>query len=328
MDCDVLVIGGGAAGCTISYRLSKAGINTALVTSGTPATSMSCGRIKITEENKDLRQFIRQAGESYGLFTEEKEIQAYTNKGTLYQQSFLSDYDDSSQAQAAAGIEGNRDFDPDLAAKISKTLKPYWVKQTDIDETAESLKEIPEDTVIIPPLFDIRHYRSSMKRLEEQSGRKLREAVTPLSLPGKRLTECLLHSAEEAGTKVLEGRKVIDITAQAALVQSGIREQEITYSALVLAGGNLISGGLVLDGNLVREPLLGINVTEVAAGRLKSAELTEALSSGICAHGCRAAAGVYACGSIVAGMSYPLNKGLWDVMLNAWDAAEKVRDAL
>ncbi len=328
MDCDVLVVGGGAAGCTISYRLSRAGINAVLVTSGTPATSMSCGRIKITEENKDLRQFVRQAGESYGLFTEEKEIQAYTNKGTLYQQSFLSDYDDNSQAQAAAGIEGNKDFNPDLSAKIAKTLTPYWIKQSDLDGTAESLKEIPEDTIIIPPLFDIRHYKASMRELEEKSGRKLREAATPLSLPGKRLNECLLQSAKTAGTKVLEGRKVTDIAAQSALIQSGIREQEISYSALVLAGGNLISGGLVLDGNLVREPLLGINVTEVAPARLKSAELTEALSSGICAHGCRAAAGVYACGSIVAGMSYPLNRGLWDVMLSAWNAAEKVRDAL
>lgn len=328
MDCDVLVVGGGAAGCTMSYRLSKAGMNVALVTSGTPATAMSCGRIKVTEENKELRQFIRQAGEKYGLFTEEREVQAYTNKGTLYSQSFLSDYDDSSQARAAAGIEGNKDFNPDLAARITGRLTPYWIRQADLDETAESLKEIPEEMIIIPPLFDIRHYRSSMKKLEEQSGRKLREAVTPLSLPGKRLHECLIQAAKAAGTRVLEGRKVTDITAQSALIQSGIREQEMTYGALVLAGGNLISGGLVLDGNMVREPLLGINVTEVTPTRLRSAELTEALSSGICAHGCRAAAGVYACGSIVAGMSYPLNKGLWDVMLNAWNAAEKVRDAL
>lgn len=331
MDCDILIVGGGAAGSTAAYRLANSGANVVLVSSGTPATAMSPGRITVSQESEELKKFLMEAGRPYGLFTKEEKTENFTNKGTQYQQSFLSAYDDNSAAQAAAGIKGFKDLNPELVSRIlsqtGRELTPYWIEEGSMDEMAEAMQEIPADTIMIPPLFDLRHYAASMDNLEKLSGRRLREAVTPLSLPGRRLSECLLQAAKTAGAQVMTGRKVIDITAQSALVQSGIREQEITYSALLLAGGNLVSGGLSLDGNLVREPLLGINVTEINTPRLHSAALTEALSSGICAHGCRAAAGVYACGSIVAGLSYPLSKGLWDVMLSAWKTAETIKEA-
>lgn len=336
MDCEVLVIGGGAAGCIAASKLASKQVKTALVTAGTPATAMSPGRVQMTTQDPygpELQKFLQTAGAPYGLFTNNGETTAWTNKGTLYQQSLSALYDHNMDATAVAGIENNKDLDPTLFAKMvhkvsRQELSNHWLPAGDLDTLAAGLQEISADKIIIPPLFDLRHYQTGMQTLADKCGRQLCEAATPLAHPGRRLSECLLQAAKTAGVQVLAGRRVTEITGSTARILSGLREQTIEYQTLLLASGNLVSGGLMLDGNLVREPLLGLNVTEVHNGKLRSAALTEALAAGICAHGCRAAAGVYACGSLVAGLSYPFNKGLWEVMLNAWKTAETIQEAL
>lgn len=324
MDCDVLIVGGGAAACTVAHRLS--GLDVILVTSGTSATAMSTGRIHVTgEKHPEVAEFIRSAGKEYGLNVKEGEVTSWTNRGTPYRQSFTSLYDCSGTAEAVTGIKGNKDLNPELFSKIAKGIVPYWINNSDEDSLISSIKEIPHDSILIPPLFGVKNYAGAMKKLEKECGRNLRETATPLSLPGKRFSEALLKTAEKSGAKILNNRRITGISSGRAEVVSGIREDAITYSSLILATGNLITGGLALDGNLVREPLVGIDVIETNNTSLNSKQLSDVLSSGIPS---KARPGLYGCGAVTAGISYPLGRGLWDVICDAWNVAGTVKEEL
>ena len=123
--------------------------------------------------------------------------------------------------------------------------------------------------------------------------------------------------------------------ASAAQLSSGGRSQRVDFNALVLATGNVTSGGLAVEGRDIVDPLGIFQVASSPASGIASRHLLSALSSGMVTRDGKAVTrqgstlrNVIPVGSLVRGMSYPLGRGLGDVVLQAWKAALVAEDAL
>jgi anaerobic glycerol-3-phosphate dehydrogenase len=295
-------------------------------------------------------------------------MEAITNGGTIARQSLRSTHDWCGPLEgstAVVGLKGDPDLDPILVCSALKRaaphrrFNPYRVdralpcsipsgKGADLGEEARAavdlltgvLVGLGEDRVVLPPLFAGPNYERALSSLERASGRKVVEPMTPLSNPGGRLQACLEKGATTAGCtlwkeRALMGLEVRGSTAAQVVLRSGLREVTVRPRAVVLATGNLAGGGLTVDRREVIDPL-GLFALEPAPGReLASLPLTRALSLGI-----RNVEGkvvlldgtlldnVVVTGSAVPGLSYPLGKGLGQVMADAWTRAEMVLEVL
>jgi len=357
-DCDALVIGHGVAGCVAASVMASKGLRTVLVGDGPTATSMSAGRPLIPDapESGRLAKWFVDAGGTWGLFQRGSgERDVMTSIGTVVKQSLHSSHEwSANEAPAAAvGIMGDPDLDPDLlsswAASSGRRVSAYW---TDLgnwralgegeaaDALASALADLKEETAVIPPLFPGRDREARLLSIEAKSGRKVREALTPLSVPGRRLQGCLEDAAAASGCQVLKGRRVEEIVmdgreAVCAIISSGMRTFRISgMRAVVLAPGGLAVGGLAVDGSDVREPLLGLDVREKRVRTPRCPLLRAAMSSGVAVKDHRPtladgtlAGNVFVAGSVAAGMSFPSGKGLGHAALDAMLAADAALEA-
>jgi len=275
---------------------------------------------------------------------------------------------------ALLGFLGLRGFDPDLAASIFKSsvgrrgIRAYWTKIPEIRERYDvspsevaarsdhspleenigrSMKELDEEFIGIPPIFGLSQYQKKMNHLERDTGKRIFEVVTPLSLPGHRLQTALEKVAAREGCRRLKGLTAIDIGfsgnhASSVTVRSRSREQRITFSKMILASGNLVSGGLVTD---VDEPDQIVAPLQADISRLPSTisasdaslgsqALRSAMTTGIrtdadfhivCRKG-EVLDNVFGAGSALSGFSLPTGVGLGGVMFTAWIAAENAME--
>lgn len=358
-ECDVLVAGHGAAGLIAAARLASSGLNVSVAGCGTTATALSTGRMLFSESELERAdgpiEFLREHGAPWGLFRDVGQRQAWTNMGTVSAQSLSSEHDWLLEGAdvAALGLVGCSDLDPDLlrssAARRGAKAVPYWTdpgqwrslsSEELVDALSATLKDISQGTVVLPPLFQGRDWGKELALLERKSGRNVREAMTPLSSPGQRLQSCLEEAAVRCGAALLKDRRLADVEirgrdAVSATVVSGIREARLELKALVLACGNLIAGGLAVDGTMIREPVAALSTRESRGKGPRSLPLRSALANGVEARGGRAvtsegkrSGNILVAGSMLPGMSYPLGKGLGSVILNAWEVAEAAREAL
>ena len=273
LDVDVLVVGGGAAGLTAASRLALNGRSVAVASSATPATALSTGRILLDVDDPaaeewasfTLAQFRRQG--AYYVMSK-KPVVAMTNLGTRMRQSITSplfDWTRTDRNVAVVGFIGNCDLDPDLVAReVGRSRRarprPYWFSpsyspELDRDLFVEELgralmQDVSEETVVLPPMPQRSPY-DIMAELRKRSGKNVVEAATPLSWPGRRLQSLLEGVAARLGVTLLKDRRLASIQldggeASAAQLSSGGRSQRVDFNALVLATGNVTSGGLAV----------------------------------------------------------------------------------
>lgn len=365
--CDVLVIGHGAAGCVAAAALAARGLDVIVVGMGTTATELSTARVSLPgDDGRQLTELFRTVGASHGLYgASAGKVSAISCLGTISSQDMTSAHDwlvSDEGRTAVLGLRGNGCMDPDAVCRsLSRRLpdlecRPLW---TDLgvpaeiyagsggrlsDEALEAvdllrgpLSDIGEDLVVMPPLFSGPLHAQALDRLEVVSGRHVREPATPLSVPGRRLQACLEDHARRSGCRLLKGREarrlvVENGVATGAAVRSGLREQAIGFRAAVLALGNLIGGGLAIAGEELIAPIGPLRTGGPLAGGMP---LTSVLSSGLLDRGGRAVLddgtavdNLTVAGSALAGLSFPLGRGLGDVASSALEAAASIMEAL
>ena len=361
--CDVLVMGHGAAGCLAAATLARKGLEVILVGRGTTATELSTARITLPER-QGIAVLLRSMGREHGLYEAPAgRTQAITNVGTIAPQDLTSLHDWlvlPDDQVAVLGLRGDEDLDPDLTCRSlscrvpSLKCEPYWADprtptavdagrdgvlsqeaRKAIDALSSVLSELGQETVVVPPLFTGPLYDQALAKLEAASGRRVREPATPLSNPGRRLQACLLEHAVRSGCRFLGEREVRGMTldgprASSAVVSSGLRELTISFRASLLATGGVVGGGLAVSGEEVIDPL-GAFAVEGPRGP----PLTKTLSTGVPhheGHAIRAdgtvASNVMVAGASLPGMSFPLGRGLGDVMASALDAAQRISEEL
>jgi anaerobic glycerol-3-phosphate dehydrogenase len=293
---------------------------------------------------------------------------AVTNYGTLTEQDLGSRHDwvlEPGERTAVVGIRGLPDLDPDLACRALEEkgagadCRPYWLdpampeegpvrcsgvpsgrEEEAVDLLAPLLAELGEGTVVLPPLFGGADYWKHLDALSRSSGRQVVEPMTPLSLPGLRLQTSMERAVKGSGCRFLGDVQVTSLelekgVAALARAQSGLREMAIRPRAVVLATGGLIGCGRSVQGGEISDPLGLFAMTAAVRSRLSSPGLTRALSVGlrtvrgkaVCLDG-TVTANVFPAGSSVAGLSYPLGRGLAPVLASGLDAAALVEEVL
>ena len=305
-----------------------------------------------------------------------------SNTGTPYSCSVSPSYVEkgrldwnASGTVALLGILGLRDFDPDLAVSTlesamgRRNVRAYWTQIPEVKERhdmsssdvaalnerapleegiADILKELGEESVGLPPLFSLPQFIRKMECLERQTGKRVFEVATPMSLPGQRLHDALENVAAREGCRLLKGLTAVDVEfsgnhASSVTVRSRSREQRITFSRLIFATGDLVGGGLVPDGDRVEEAISSLQV-ESRGGTdfypppdpsLSSQALRDVMQSGVRADPHLrlftmqggTLDNVFGAGSVLSGFSLPTGVGLGGVMLTSWMAARNAMEA-
>jgi anaerobic glycerol-3-phosphate dehydrogenase len=346
---EFLVIGGGAAGMLVATYLSEHRRHVALVDTGTSCTALSTGCFNGTGVNEDLLDFLlpRLASNGLSMVRDLERTPLLGNAGNRYRCWLAPRYTalgtlESIQRTklAVVGIEGNPEVDPDLVCSILRQeaglrAEPVQIAskgRVSLDYLCDELGKVEADAIMLPPLFPIRDHESAMLVLTERTGRMVFEPVTPLSLPGLRLAEAMRGMLDNSGCQVLDHRRVTKLIQiggryDTAIVQTPGTTQEINFSTLVIAGGNVIGPGLMVSGKEVTDPFEAFAIARKQENL--SGVVNRALSSGYEVDGRyrtimnngNSTENVYACGSALAGVSYPLGRGLLDVLDGAWDVA-------
>jgi anaerobic glycerol-3-phosphate dehydrogenase len=242
---------------------------------------------------------------------------------------------------AVVGIEGNSEVDPELVCSLLRQdagikADPVHISnrgRVSLNALTDALRQVEADAIMLPPLFQLRDYNAAMLELNERTGRIVFEPVTPLSLPGLRLAQSMRDMLTISGCRLMDHRRVAKLFQiggryDTAIVQTPGTTQEVNFSTLIIAGGNAIGPGLSISGKDVTDPFEAFTINRKLESQV-GLPINRALSSGyevdgryrvIMSNG-NSAENVFACGSALAGISYPLGKGLLDALDGAWDAA-------
>lgn len=347
---EFLVIGGGAAGMLVATYLSEHRRDVALVDTGTSCTALSTGCFNGTGLNEDMMEFLlpRLNSNGLGMIRDLDRTPLLGNAGNRYRCKIAPHYTalgtlESMQRSklAVVGIEGNIDVDPELICSLLRQdagikADPVHLPSKvgiSLDSLCDALGKVEADSIMLPPLFPLRDYETAMSQLTERTGRIVFEPVIPLSLPGLRLAEAMRGMLCYSGCQVMDHRRVTKLNQiggryDTAVVQTPGTIQEINFSTLVIAGGNAIGPGLAVSGKEITDPFEAFAITRKQES-LSGAAVNRALSSGYEVDGRyraimnngNSAENVYACGAALAGISYPLGRGLLDVLDGAWDVA-------
>lgn len=266
------------------------------------------------------------------------------------------------------GIMGHRDSDPDLASSMARStlgleMRPFWTmpkcfdgkadltagevaqlaKRSDlVEELAEAISEVEGEMVGIPPVFDLREYQAGMESLERSSGKEVFELVSPLSLPGRRLQATMESMARAKGCTMLLGWNASSVRieeneVEEVVITSRSREARLRISALVLATGDTLGGGLAVRGQSLSEPLMGCRCSGTGSDyrALQTDDLVRLANSGVevdtalhpwCDGG--PVANATAAGSVISGFSYASGGGIGASLLTAWLSAQTVLEVI
>lgn len=374
-DKDVLVVGLGIGGLFTATILARIGLSVAVIGSGATATEMSTGCMNFDDELSADQAFGSLArgmsDVSYSFIGGPgHRSRAITNIGTMTEVdaaglATLRSMPRDGENFAVLGIVGHPDLDPDLFVSMfdHRIVRPhpYWTTLGDshgnelcqdsfehvygddvlVDELAERLSDIREETICIPPVFNGKDHQAVMDKLERTSGRLVFEPVTPLSIPGRRFRSAMESMAISSGCSVHNGRALKEAKIDGNRVTmvgigSGQRTFRMEASSLVLATGNAITCGIEIDGRKTKDPL---GIFEPIKGRhnrkLSSNELENILAKGaptdykghLLVKG-KSIENMFAVGSVVNGTSFPLGKGMGCISVQAWDTAPWVKEAI
>ena len=336
---EFLVIGGGAAGMLVATYLSERRRDVALVDTGTSCTALSTGCFNGMGMNEDMLEFLlpRLMSNGLSMIRYGEPMLLLGNVGNRYRCRLAPQY----TALEVVGFEGNSELDPELVCSLLRQdagLKADPVQipnkgRMSLNALCDALNHVDADSIMLPPLFPLRDYNASMLELNERTGRIVFEPVTPLSLPGLRLAGAMREVLAISGCRVMDHRRVTKLIQiggryDTAIVQTPGTTQEVNFSTLIIAGGNAIGPGLSISGKEVTDPFEAFSITRKQESQ-SGLPINRALSSGyevdgryrVIMNNGNSAENVYACGSALAAVSYPLGKGLLDALDCAWDAA-------
>jgi glycerol-3-phosphate dehydrogenase subunit B len=302
-----------------------------------------------------------------------------TNAGTAYTCSIAPFYTvagrmDQMEGSSLAllGIPGYRDLDPDLVIGMAGRevrgvkLRPYWAALPSLgqrneitaleaafafkeaklrEELISSLKGLKEDHVAIPPIFRLTEYQRGMAKLCHATGKNVFELVTPLSLPGMRLQEAMSRSAVAEGARLMRGRTVRKLEwkgrrVTSAIVETRSRQQRISFNSLILASGDLVGGGLAVQGSEVRDPLGAFKVGKFEAEEQAyhangyMARMHDVTETGfivtnemrLLGQDGKAVDNAFGAGAALASFSFPTGVGLGGCLLTSWVAAQHAKE--
>lgn len=280
--------------------------------------------------------------------------------GTVHTTSFAQEFSltENEGEMALLGLMGYHVLDPDLAQSVmierNSPSKPasYWMRpecfgrRTNlgcqevsylvetgdlVDELSESIADISEEIVGIPPITDLRRYGDAMGRLNKESGRKVLEVIAPLGLPGKRLSEAMTGMCAGAGVRLLLSHQVVSLNlegkeAVSALIRTGSRNLSVSFSALLLAPGDVVGGGVDVRKRDLVDPLSLFRISSSGSGSLKSVALSGIESKGLhpVTTGGEILSNVVLAGSCLSGFSYADGVGMGGVLFTAWLAAQEL----
>jgi len=139
--------------------------------------------------------------------------------------------------------------------------------QENLKEFARRLsKESKDVDFLFLPILGYRKSMENWRCLRDELGTEVIElpSVIP-SIAGRRLTFALEDVAVKSGVKVYKGCRALSATISkgecvAIRVLYGRREIEMEASAFILATGDYIGEGLIMEKGKVREPLFGIPI--------------------------------------------------------------------
>ena len=295
----------------------------------------------------------------------EKRMALVTNLGTImrtnYAPSTSSRHDIVTirgAKVAALGLHGNKDLDPGLFSEMLRSeagveTSSYWAapvpaesQRPDIvmnqgirhslDALTESLQGIDADLVVLPPFTQRAGHDRAWKDIADKAGKRLCEAVTPLSLPGRSLVSAFGRAAHEVGARDLSGTLLerIDLKGDEviALCRSGLRQVEVQAAMMLFCGGNVVGGGLDISGRAVIDPLSFFDIKNAAAG---SSTFERAARSGIaCDPHFRAVRKgartdqVLVAGAALPGLNFANGFGLGACLTTALAACHAIEEAL
>ena len=355
---EVLVIGQGLAGLFCALELSKENIQVDVVGRGTPATALSGGCISYDGPGplKRLRpdisyRDVRLAVESFVEVARSSKMPLVHPDGTLLDAHGLGHEADLCQRWTLVSSDIERSSKAELlfpkgkaeplAAACSQKLRvradidPSVLAQAqngDVEPLSSVLDASSADLVIIPPIFGLDRYAQEMERLESRSGKVVREAYSPLGLPGRRLVTALRSAAVGAGASIYDMEVTsIEIDGKmirSASVRSGLRELDWELEELVHCGGGLIGGGLDVAGTYAKDPLGVFDVASAEGQGGTMAILSQGLRVDehlhLHSHGDRLT-NAFAAGAVLPGINPPSGAGLGSVLISSFIVSQEVQ---
>ena len=342
-----------------------------VVGNGTTSTELSTGCFELPDQDEEesasvefLMPRLKEAGMGMVRTVDRPLI---TNIGTLRSCEYAGKATSGpieKDGLAILGVLGDPDLDPDLVSSMlsssgKMTSYPYWTsvsidkERTDlapldvymtygrdllVDALVDRISDVSEDMVMVPPLFPLSDHIAALENIERRSGRSVFEAMTPMSLPGRRLQKALERTCALSGCKMMLGRDIDHIeiengVATKAKILSGDREGEVTFSAVVLATGeHMLSSGRMIMTSDPRYPF-GLEIEEaMGVDRPCSRSLRAALSIGYrtdikkrtSTRNGRVVENMFATGACLAGASFACGGGLGTAIENAWELGQIV----
>ncbi|MEM3059377.1 MAG: hypothetical protein QXN93_04775, partial [Methanomassiliicoccales archaeon] len=274
---------------------------------------------------------------------------------------------------ALLGLVGYSDFDPDLASRIlmrtsGLSTKAFWTQMQDIgrrgemhateiaflsrntgfqESIAEAIKDIDCDTVGIPPIYPLQDYHKKMELLQKETGRRIFEVVTPLSLPGLRLQEAMESIARNEGVKLCPGLiatrlKTFGNRAESIVLKGKYIETEVKFRCLIASTGGMFGRAITNSDNGMRDILNAFEISNIdglddAVAQSRYRESIQIISRmglrcdnmlRIFLRGGKVAENVFGAGSCLEGLSFASGYGLGTAFFTAWLSAMNAMEVL
>ncbi|MEX0891565.1 MAG: FAD-binding protein [Gemmatimonadota bacterium] len=305
---DVLVLGGGAAGCAAALAAAEAGARTALLRAGPGASALGSGGWRGPLAGT-LRDRLAAAGypleEAGGpLPHPHGDLRHYELAGASHAGASpvagtlvvgiagIAGF----HAPALARLWGEAGGVPLRAAEVTLGGTPAagWSpvalaalldrEPERLGHALRTLDASDDAFIILPAVLGLERPEATRATVAEAAGRPVHEALgTPPSLPGWRLDRALLAALASAGVTVIEGRaercQLEDGRARRALLvrrNGGADTDALEAHTFVLATGKFLGGGVVggaVGGEHLRDAVFGLPATAERFGeRIPEAE--------------------------------------------------------
>lgn len=288
---DVLVIGGGVSGVAAALAAASAGSRTALVRRGPGATALAAGgwtdapppelRAALNAAGHELRDcagalphpdgvlvHCEVAAASHAMAvvagSERTMVCGIAGLPAFHHGSLAALWADEAGAEAASFVPALLTLDDTPAAGWSPVALAALLEREPQrlgHAIARAARAAGATRAIVPAVMGLEDHTRAWSTVCAEAGLDVGEAlgVAP-SVPGWRLDRALLHTLDDAGVRVIDGRATLH-EAVAGALQSVTVEAHGPFAArsFVLATGKFLGGGITAEGEF-EDGTLGCDV--------------------------------------------------------------------